>query len=60
LNPATYVTVGGYHHNGAPAHVCAILADGSAWCWGYGMNGELGNGIASSQNLPVKVLEPTH
>ena len=28
------------------AHSCAVLVDGSVWCWGFGMGGQLGNGRA--------------
>lgn len=28
----------------------AILTDGSAWCWGNGGHGELGNGVAASSS----------
>jgi alpha-tubulin suppressor-like RCC1 family protein len=29
-------------------HTCAVLADGSARCWGYGWNGRLGTGSTAS------------
>lgn len=25
-------------------HTCGLVADGSAWCWGYNLYGQLGNG----------------
>ncbi|UJR87329.1 RCC1 domain-containing protein [Sandaracinus amylolyticus] len=28
-------------------HACALRADGSVWCWGYGRDGQLGNGSAA-------------
>ncbi len=34
---ATQVAAGG-------RHTCALLTDGTVWCWGKGGNGELGNG----------------
>ena len=41
-------------------HSCAILNDGSAWCWGYGGYGQLGNGDTSDHSLPVQVSEPSN
>lgn len=45
---------------GAPAavwreHSCGVDAEGRAWCWGRGANGELGNGSRSSSSVPVSV-----
>jgi alpha-tubulin suppressor-like RCC1 family protein len=34
---------------------CAVLASDTAACWGYGQNGELGNGQSASAASPVKV-----
>jgi alpha-tubulin suppressor-like RCC1 family protein len=34
---------------------CALLSDGSAKCWGYNTNGSLGDGTATTRNLPVSV-----
>ena len=36
-------------------HTCALLADFSARCWGYGTSGQLGNGLASSNYMPQQV-----
>ncbi|MBT4925163.1 MAG: hypothetical protein HON16_05370, partial [Euryarchaeota archaeon] len=38
------------------SHTCAILDNGEVSCWGYGANGELGNGAtgaAGSSNTPM-------
>lgn len=37
------------------AHMCVALADGGAACWGFGSNGELGNGVKADSTLPVAV-----
>ncbi|MGB0628952.1 MAG: hypothetical protein ACPGN8_06730, partial [Candidatus Thalassarchaeaceae archaeon] len=29
-------------------HTCVILDDGSVWCWGYNMEGQIGNGNSGS------------
>jgi alpha-tubulin suppressor-like RCC1 family protein len=35
-------------------HTCAILKDGSVWCWGRNERGELGDGSVTNSNVPVK------
>lgn len=37
------------------SHSCAVLATGSAICWGEGMNGQLGNGQTARYTVPVAV-----
>ena len=38
------------------AHACAILEDGTAWCWGKGDRGQLGNDVVAARALaPVQV-----
>ena len=36
---------------------CARLADGSARCWGYNSDGQLGNNSSNDSNVPVKVKQ---
>jgi hypothetical protein len=36
-------------------HVCGIAADGRAYCWGFGENGQLGDGLARNSSVPVAV-----
>ena len=36
---------------------CALLSDGTAWCWGGGLVGALGNGDFESSYVPVTVLD---
>jgi alpha-tubulin suppressor-like RCC1 family protein len=38
-----------------PLAACALTSDSSIWCWGYGLNGELGDGALTSSATPVKV-----
>ncbi|MEO8456976.1 MAG: hypothetical protein ABI559_04105 [Chloroflexota bacterium] len=45
---ATQVAVGRYH-------TCAITGGGSIQCWGFGGDGEMGNGSDADQNTPVAV-----
>jgi alpha-tubulin suppressor-like RCC1 family protein len=39
-------------------HACAVLLDGSAWCWGRGDLGQLGDGKMTSSLAPVQVRIP--
>ncbi len=36
-------------------HACAVRADGRAYCWGDGSEGELGNGATTVTTRPVEV-----
>jgi len=36
-------------------HTCAVLSDATLKCWGYGYDGQLGDGDTSSSNTPVSV-----
>jgi alpha-tubulin suppressor-like RCC1 family protein len=33
----------------------AVCNDGTVWAWGYGVDGELGNGTATNSSVPVQV-----
>jgi alpha-tubulin suppressor-like RCC1 family protein len=37
-------------------HVCALLDDGAVWCWGYGSNGELGDGTTNTYSSPTNAV----
>jgi alpha-tubulin suppressor-like RCC1 family protein len=37
-------------------HGCALLADGTARCWGNNRNGQLGNGTLADADLPAVVV----
>jgi alpha-tubulin suppressor-like RCC1 family protein len=39
-------------------HSCALLSDGTAWCWGRNRTGELGLGTAARQDVTLRT-EPT-
>ena len=43
---------GGYSHN------CAILKDGSVYCWGFNQLGEVGDGTTGNKIMPTKIVLP--
>ena len=40
----------GYHFN------CAVLSSGGVMCWGFNINGQLGNGNTNDALVPVAVV----
>jgi alpha-tubulin suppressor-like RCC1 family protein len=38
-------------------HTCAVIADGTARCWGYNNSGQLGDGTTLQRTAPVAVVE---
>ncbi len=38
---------------GGTLHTCAVTQEGRVYCWGYGDQGQLGDGSKSSRELPV-------
>jgi alpha-tubulin suppressor-like RCC1 family protein len=37
------------------SHSCALLVDGSVWCWGSNQFGQLGNGTTTNALVPIPV-----
>jgi alpha-tubulin suppressor-like RCC1 family protein len=37
------------------SHVCALVHNGGAWCWGFNDNGQLGDGSTTNRSTPVTV-----
>ena len=46
------VTVGGLH-------ACGLKVDGSAWCWGWNIYGQLGDGSTTDRTIPTQVGSDT-
>ncbi len=43
---------------GGERNFCALLVNGSIWCWGDGYYGQLGNGEAGSVSVPLVLRTP--
>jgi len=41
--------------SGGALHNLALKSDGTVWAWGFGGEGQLGNGANASSNVPVQV-----
>jgi alpha-tubulin suppressor-like RCC1 family protein len=37
-------------------HTCALIEDGTVWCWGDNQSGELGDGTTTSRPTPAPVI----
>jgi alpha-tubulin suppressor-like RCC1 family protein len=57
VTDATAVTAGGTtdSSNIERGHACALLTDGTVWCWGRNANGQLGDGTNIDASAPVEV-----
>jgi len=40
------------------SHACAVSAQGAAYCWGQGTEGQLGTGVAVGSSIPIRIHEP--
>jgi alpha-tubulin suppressor-like RCC1 family protein len=52
------VVVGGLRFSSLTAgglHTCGLTSAGTAWCWGAGESGQLGNGVLADQTSPTAV-----
>ncbi len=42
--------------SGGSYHTCAVKTNGSAWCWGYNLMGQLGDGTIVDKLIPTQVI----
>jgi alpha-tubulin suppressor-like RCC1 family protein len=40
-------------------HTCGVIEDGSLYCWGRNVLGQLGDGSTTDAGTPVRVSEPS-
>ncbi|MGA0306598.1 MAG: RCC1 domain-containing protein, partial [bacterium] len=58
LGSVSSISAGG---NSNGSHTCALLDNGSAMCWGYNNDGQLGNGSSGTDNAtPGTVINLTN
>lgn len=55
--PAAALKVTRLPDGGGQAHQCAVMSDGTARCWGFNLDGRLGDGSKTNRNLPVTVVK---
>ena len=56
--PVSVAFLGGTHRvTAGSVHSCALLNDGTGRCWGWNVEGQLGNGTTIGSAFPVTVLE---
>ncbi|MGH8335367.1 MAG: hypothetical protein ACRETL_00755, partial [Gammaproteobacteria bacterium] len=41
---------------GGAEHYCGLAADSTAYCWGFNIYGELGDGTRTNRDLPTRVV----
>lgn len=58
LTEVAGLAAGGYPDSGPVGHTCGWRRDGSAYCWGAGSLGQIGDGGARDRLLPVPVDLP--
>ena len=65
LAPVQVVDVGGIGFLGDVVKIsagnensCALKSNGTVWCWGYNLYGEVGDGTTTYHNSPVQVVGP--
>ena len=52
ISPLIFTTV-----TAGEAHTCGLTTSHAVYCWGYGLDGELGNGPLANQLTPVPVVQ---
>jgi alpha-tubulin suppressor-like RCC1 family protein len=42
--------------NATGAHTCGMATDGELWCWGFNVEGQLGDGTRNHLARPTRVV----
>jgi len=42
--------------NATGAHTCGVSADSELWCWGFNVDGQLGDGTRNHLARPTRVM----
>jgi alpha-tubulin suppressor-like RCC1 family protein len=63
-SPSPLPVTGGLHFvalsDGGSSAICGLTSNGEAYCWGYGRDGELGDGTMTSSPTPLLVSGGLH
>ena len=52
---AVSLGAGGVENGTKNSYACAVMQDGTVWCWGINNYGQLGNGTLTDSDIPVQV-----
>src|SRR6185295_17295771 len=55
VNDYSSIASGGIHGASDSSTSCAIRNGGTAACWGYGLFGQIGDGMSLNRNVPTAV-----
>jgi len=54
--PSLRIKKEGVSTSAGGAHTCAVKQDGSLWCWGRNVEGQIGDGDYQNKSLPTEIM----